>query len=56
MKVCKNILKNIRQQDYFEGNGNDIEHCVEYLKMLMQFEKKYIAVQKIDLKGARKII
>lgn len=28
------------KQDYFESNGNDIEHCVEYLKTLMQIEKK----------------
>lgn len=28
------------KQDYFEGNGNDIEHCVEYLKALIQIEKK----------------
>ena len=32
--------------DYFGSDGNDIEHCVKYLEILMQYEKKIYASAK----------
>lgn len=43
--------------DYFEDDGNDIEHCVKYLKILHQIEQEiYNRAQNLSFKAAKDYI